>query len=380
MSNQDRIDDIIGLLRQAALDEGVWSAASALIDDVCGLRGNDVLLGSLSPQGGIQVARRWLRLRGEPAPELARDYTDNYAAIDERGRAGIWQAPGALAHTTALLSKDVRRASATYNEYLVPNAGENCLNTWLPGVGDMHVAWSLVGPGGGGPGDWTSEQAQAIRLLLPHVRQFVLVRHALAKARADGMRTAALLDTRRIGMLLVDRDGRIVESNDRARETLNRGDGLTVRDGRLAAVRPGEAIGLTRLLHAACRAGSAGSMPITRPPRPPLVVYVTPMATGEELPREERLAARVVLAEPFSAPRVNAQRVSDALGLTPAQGRVVAALAAGGTVASIAAATHRTEAAVRWHIREALARLGLSRQADLVRVVLSTPGVFDDED
>lgn len=110
------------------------------------------------------------------------------------------------------------------------------------------------------------------------------------------------------------------------------------------------------------------------------MVYVTPIATGEEFPWEERLAARVLLAEPFSAPRVNAQRVSAALGLTPAQGRVAAAPAAGGTVASIAAATHRTEAVVRWHIREALARLGLSRQADLVRVVLSTPGVFDDED
>ena len=69
--------------------------------------------------------------------------------------------------------------------------------------------------------------------------------------------------------------------------------------------------------------------------------------------------------------------MADALGLTPAQARVAAALASGGTAASIAAATHRTEAGVRWHIREALSRLRLSRQVDLVRVVLSTPGVFD---
>ncbi len=87
--------------------------------------------------------------------------------------------------------------------------------------------------------------------------------------------------------------------------------------------------------------------------------------TGE-LPWGQRLAARVLLAEPFSAPAINAERVSAALGLTPAQGRV----AAGGTVASIAAATHRPEAAIRWHIREALSRLGLARQVDLVRVVL----------
>ena len=121
-------------------------------------------------------------------------------------------------------------------------------------------------------------------------------------------------------------------------------------------------------------------MPITRPPLPPLVVYATPKGTTGELPSVGRHAARVLLAEPFSPPAVNARSVSAALGLTPAQGRVVAALASGGTVASIATATHRTEAAVRWHIREALGRLGLSRQADLVRVVLSTPGIFDDGD
>ena len=378
MSNQDRIDEIVGLLREAELDEGVWSVASASIDEACGLRGNDLLLGRVSLYGGIEVALRWLRLRGEPAPELARDYEENFAAIDERGLAGIRQPPGVLTHTSALLPADVRRGSATYNEFLVPNAGENCLNTWVPGARGLRMAWSLVGPGGGHPADWTSEQVQAIRRVLPHVRQFVLVRHALAEARADGMRTAALLDTRRIGMLLLDRDGRIVEANDRARETLDRGDGLTVRDGRLAAVRTAETARLVRLLDAACRAGSGGSMPITRSPQPPLVVHATPIEAVEEVPRADRLAARVLLAEPFSASPVNARRVSEALGLTPAQGRVAAALAAGGTVASIAAATHRTEAAVRWHIREALSRLGLSRQVDLVRVVLSTPGVFDD--
>ena len=196
------------------------------------------------------------------------------------------------------------------------------------------------------------------------------------------MSMAALLDTQRIGMLLLDRQGRIVEANDRARAMLRHANdnGLTVREGRLAAVCREEADRLARLLDGACRAGSRGSMPIARPPGAPLVVYATPLAPTGEPSWPERFAARVLLAEPFSSPPVNARLLSEALGLTPAQGRVVAALAEGGTVASIAAATQRTEAAVRWHIREALARLGLARQADLVRVALSTPGVFEGGD
>lgn len=205
--------------------------------------------------------------------------------------------------------------------------------------------------------------------------------HALAEARANALRMPPLLDTPRIGMLLLDRHGRIVEANDRANAMLRQVDsiGLTVRDGRLSTVRGAAADRLARLLDGACRGGKRGSMPIARPPGTPLVVYATPQAETGKLLSLERCAARVLLAEPFSAPRVNARLVSEALGLTPAQGQVAAALAAGGTVASIAKAADRTVAAVRWHLREVLGRLGLSRQADVVRVVLSTPGVFDDD-
>ena len=374
----DRVDEIVALLREAELDESKWPAASALIDDTCGLRGNDLLLAGLHPLGGIDIKLRWLLLRGEPRPELKRDYAENYAAVDERAAAGLREPFGKLVHTTSLLSDEVRRQSVTYNEYLVPNAGENCLNVRMPATHDLQVAWSLVGPGGGHPSDWSTDQIDAIRQLLPHVRQFVRVRHALAEARSDGMGTTALLDTRHIGMLLLDRHGRVVEANDRARALLARGDGLSVRHGCLVGVPPADADGVAVLLDAACRERRGGSMPITRPQGEPLVLYATPTGPTEVPPPVDRCVARILLAEPFATPMVNPERVAAALGLTPAQARVAAALAAGGTAASIAAGTHRTEAAVRWHIREALGRLGLSRQVDLVRVVLSTPGVFDE--
>ncbi|MCY3620705.1 MAG: hypothetical protein OXH68_03210 [Gammaproteobacteria bacterium] len=374
----DRVDEIVELLREAELDETKWPAASALIDDTCGLQGNDLLLAGLHPLGGMDIKLRWLLLRGEPRPDLKRDYAENYAAIDERPAAVLREPFGKLVHTASLLPDGVRRTSPTYNEYLVPNAGENCLNVRMTATRDLQVAWSLVGPGGGHASDWRTDQIDAIRQLLPHVRQFVRVRHALADARADGMSTTALLDTRRIGILLLDREGRIVEANDHARILLARGEGMSDRQGHLVGVPPADIDRMAGLVDAACRKRRGGSMPIARPQRAPLVLYATPTDPAEVPPPLDRCVARILLAEPFAAPAVNAERLAAALGLTPAQARVAAALAAGGTAASIAAATHRTQAAVRWNIREALTRLGLSRQLDLVRVVLSTPGIFNE--
>ena len=165
MSIQDRIDEIVELLREAELDDAVWPTASALIDDTCGLAGNDLLVLRLVGDK-VSIPLRWLFLRGEPRPELQRDYAENYAAIDERIPAADRTSFGKLVHTNSLIPKGVRRRSETYNEYLVPNEGENCLNVRMRG-GNSAIAWSLVGPGGGGPGDWKGDQVEAIQQLCP---------------------------------------------------------------------------------------------------------------------------------------------------------------------------------------------------------------------
>lgn len=128
MSIRERIDHIVELLRDAELDETKWQVASALIDDACGLAGNDLLLGQLATQvGGIDIRRRWLLLRSEPHPALEREYAECYAAIDERPLAGVRGPAGKLVHTHSLLTDRVRRTSVTYNEYLRPRTAHALL-------------------------------------------------------------------------------------------------------------------------------------------------------------------------------------------------------------------------------------------------------------
>ena len=63
--------------------------------------------------------------------------------------------------------------------------------------------------------------------------------------------------------------------------------------------------------------------------------------------------------------------VASALSLTKTEGQVAVALAMGRTVSEIAERKGRKESTVRFHVRQTYAKLGLSRQADLIRLVLS---------
>ena len=59
------------------------------------------------------------------------------------------------------------------------------------------------------------------------------------------------------------------------------------------------------------------------------------------------------------------------LGLSPAESHVAVMLAQGNTIRDTAAATGRSPATIRWHLQQIFAKLGISRQAELMRLVVS---------
>ena len=63
------------------------------------------------------------------------------------------------------------------------------------------------------------------------------------------------------------------------------------------------------------------------------------------------------------------------LGLTPAESRIAVLLAQGRSIDEVAAATGRRRTTVKWHIRHIYAKHGLSRQAELMRLVDSLADV-----
>ncbi len=184
----------------------------------------------------------------------------------------------------------------------------------------------------------------------------------------------ALIDESLVGLLLLDDAGAVVEANACGRQELSAAGGLCERHGRLCAHRREDGPKFDRILRAALdRAGRpAPCTSVTLgawPNQPPLTVYLSPL---HGMPRNRAgIAAVVAIVDPWKTAPVSAIRVARSLGLTPAEGCVVASLAEGMAVCEIAEARNRSTESVRQLVKRALAKTWCSRQADLVRLALS---------
>ena len=81
----------------------------------------------------------------------------------------------------------------------------------------------------------------------------------------------------------------------------------------------------------------------------------------------------MLIAEPGHPKRARPEMAATVLGLTKGESRVAVSLAAGNSVRDIAEATGRTDRAIYWHLQQIYRKHSISRQAELVRLVLSLP-------
>ena len=377
MSEREAFDRILASLHEAALDDAHWSTASGLIEEALGAHGSSMTFGDGDYAEDIQIYLAWSFFRGQRQRELERDYFENYYALDERVPRLRHLPDSRLFHIADLYTEEELKTSAAYNEVLARGHVRNSINVRLDGPNGSRIVWVVNDPVDGD--GWSSAQLDSIRRLLPHIRQTVSVQQALAGADALGASLAKLLEATGLGIVQLDGRGRIVAANDRARDLLRTGDGLFDEGGFLRARTPGDNAELQGLLTRALPRfggqGAGGSTTVRRSSAlPPLVLHINPMGRQETDLQVWPVAALVLLVDPASQTRIDPAVAAAALGLTGMESRVAVLLAEGMSVREVAATTGRGESTIRSHVKHMFAKHGLSRQADLVRLVLSLAG------
>ena len=375
-SSMDPFERIVALLHEAALDDTRWSDVDRMLGETNGTSGNAVGLFVGTSPADLTAFLARICVDGQRRSDWERRYFEEYFAADERVPRYLRQEHGRIVATEDLYTDVEKRMSPTYNEALADMKAQDSLHVRMDCPHDLSVMWIIHDPierrG------WSSEQIRLIRQLQPHVRQSVLVCHTLAEAAVTGTSAAQLLASPHLGVIHLDRRGRIMTANDRALKILRQGDGLADEDGFLCTPMPGENAELSRLLSRALppfgMQGYAGSMAITRPlssPSGQLALHVTPV--GDDYPhfRTRRLGAIALVVEPASPVHADPVHVRTALGLAPMESRLAVALAAGQTLQDFARENDSSYETSRWHLKQIFRKLGISRQAELVRLVQS---------
>ena len=374
---REAFERIVASLHEVALDRAPWSSASALIDERLGTHGSSMVFGDGISAEDTRIFFLWQFFRGQRSRECEREYYEVYYPLDERVPR-IRHAPDSrLLHTTDLFTEEELKTSATYNEALARTHAQNGIHVRLDGPNGSRIIWGVNDPVDGD--GWSSAQLDAIRRLLPHIRQSVRVLQVLAGAGALGATLTELLDITGADIIQLDGRGRIVAANDRARDVLRTGDGLFDEGGFLYARTPQDNATLQGLLTRALPPfgvqGAGGSMIVRRSASmPPLVLHVNPVGRQDTDFRVWPVAALVLVVDPASGTGIEPDVAAAALGLTGMEGRVAVLLARGMSVREVAAATGRGESTIRSHVKHMFAKHGLSRQAELVRLVLSLAG------
>ena len=378
MPGQDRFDRVLEHLYKAALEDSEWVSAASMINDMIRVNGHSLTYADVGAGGKpmIQLARFFVgpRRRQDYEQTYFRDYFPRDEAIPRLQGLG----DGEMVFKSDLYTDQEKKTSAAYNEFRCVNRTQNGLFMGLDGLDGRGIVLSF-GNSTERTG-WGHDQIQAIRRLAPHLRQFARVRCAMADAKALGASLAELLETRRVGIIQLDRRGRIREANDRARNILLKRDGLCDPGGVLAAGHRGEQAKLQRLLTRALpprgTQGAGGSMKITRRKAPmPFVLEVHPVGGMSAYCGARQLGALVLVVDPADRPRVDPDLAAAVLGLTPAESRVAVEVATGRTIAGIARSQDCAESTVRTHLKRVYRKQGIRKQTELVRRVLSLEGL-----
>lgn len=178
------------------------------------------------------------------------------------------------------------------------------------------------------------------------------------------------LDVLAVGIIFANANSGILHANRAARDIAAQDDGFKICDGRLGSSSVRHDKSLRALIAQAARgSGQMARLCLPRKShlRPYLVLVSPPDPTRFALsPASSDRPVLVFVRDPESGLELSSGDVSAFLGLTPAEARVLIAIADGASLADVSRSLSLSRNTVRSHLQHIFAKTGVSRQSELV--------------
>jgi DNA-binding CsgD family transcriptional regulator/PAS domain-containing protein len=357
-------DSVVSDIYDAALSPAHWDVALTNLVNRFGQDRWDVamlLWEQIEPPGGRFLGASGLHV-------IARQgYAHSFAGANPWSINGHGLPVGSVVHSDQLIAREDFRETPFFRDFLTLFNMEVGVLALLDRHGPSHLALCLPGPDTGS----TERMETAVKLLLPHIQRAGRIARRIGEAEISARSAKAVLDAAPSAILMCDAVLRLSYANPLG-EALLRDGYFALRDGRLSL---GDAKQGQRLLQLAGESGPqrCAAFAFENAGMPPIAAMAMRIDDEPANPDFGNARVMIVAGRNHRASFANVDHLRDWFGLTPAEARLAATLAEGGSLDDFAATRGITLNAARFLLKGVFTKTDTNRQPQLVARLQATP-------
>lgn len=220
-------------------------------------------------------------------------------------------------------------------------------------------------------------------LLIPHFKRSVLIYSELIKKRSFGSLYESTIDEMMLGVIVVSEDGEVIQANNVAHQILSVGSGLSLKNNRLRAAFESDQAKLRSYLKDAVslsvekKSSNFEVMTINRQDgRSDLSLAIHSIPSGAWRTGGKRPAAAIFVRDPVGEIRGQVEVLSKLFELTPAEASLAIKMMNGLSLDEASEVSGIKRNTARAHLRSIFSKVGVTRQSDLIRILLNSVASF----
>lgn len=363
------VEDFSALL--AALYGGVrqddpWQDFLTLVRDKIDAQAVTLILRPLDP------TRSGVMMNAGGTVQFAQDYQQQFYAFDPF----VGLKPGAVVTLSEFIPASELEDSEFYRSFLSRSGSFYILGVDLPTQGvDARFRITRTKDGR----EFNDAEKEFVRLLVPHLQmavEFYTHQHRLESERDL---YAGAVNQLSVGTLILDADSKVLDMNRQAEKILALEDGIRVINEHLDLSTPSKTAELRDHIKTVLstehkdRAGFAQAIRVERPSGAlDFSLMVKPVPAAHWLEGKAIPAVAIFVADPAGEVDAVAETLAILFGLTPTEATVSLLLANGLSLDEAAEDMGVARNTVRAHLRSIFSKTGVSKQTQLVRLVLKS--------
>ncbi|PLW83140.1 helix-turn-helix transcriptional regulator [Kineobactrum sediminis] len=226
---------------------------------------------------------------------------------------------------------------------------------------------------------FTPDERALLARIAPHIRLAIQIHATIGRTASERNLYAGAVEQLAVATIILDEQGHVLSTNTIARALLEDADGLTVRGQHLLIEGRDRNRELQNSLATIVEAQHRGETSVVKALRVPrsggrsqLGLVLRPVPVSEWSEGQTSPCVAVFISDPELSEPASQGTLGELFDLTPAEANLAVLLSRGLRLAEVSEAQNISPHTARAQLKSIFAKTGVSRQAELVRLVLKS--------